>query len=154
MTKYNQCTNRRDQLINNNNNNNSGDKQKTNFDNNSNDFNDNLTKMLENKMSGLMSVHHQHLEMIDDSSSMSSIASTETEHILAPKCMAGKTRPCLTWACKACKKKSVAVDRRRAATLRERRRLRKVNEASRIIFLLSNLLCRRKSFNFAKGKFC
>lgn len=35
-------------------------------------------------------------------------------------------RPCLTWACKACKKKSVAVDRRKAATLRERRRLRKV----------------------------
>lgn len=36
-------------------------------------------------------------------------------------------RPCLTWACKACKKKSVAVDRRKAATLRERRRLRKVS---------------------------
>lgn len=35
-------------------------------------------------------------------------------------------RRCLLWACKACKKKTVTVDRRKAATLRERRRLRKV----------------------------
>lgn len=52
------------------------------------------------------------------------------EHIFEPLARpgdAGQTkRPCLTWACKACKKKSVAVDRRKAATLRERRRLRKV----------------------------
>lgn len=49
------------------------------------------------------------------------------EHVLTPlACAAGQSRPCLTWACKACKKKSVAVDRRKAATLRERRRLRKV----------------------------
>ncbi|XP_043578756.1 nuclear fragile X mental retardation-interacting protein 2 isoform X2 [Bombus pyrosoma] len=34
-------------------------------------------------------------------------------------------RRCLLWACKACKKKTVTVDRRKAATLRERRRLRK-----------------------------
>ncbi|CAL1276450.1 unnamed protein product [Larinioides sclopetarius] len=38
-------------------------------------------------------------------------------------------RRCLLWACKACKRKSVTVDRRKAATMRERRRLRKVNEA-------------------------
>lgn len=50
------------------------------------------------------------------------------EHVLAPLgCAAhGQSRPCLTWACKACKRKSVTVDRRKAATLRERRRLRKV----------------------------
>lgn len=49
------------------------------------------------------------------------------EHVLTPlACVSGQSRPCLTWACKACKKKSVAVDRRKAATLRERRRLRKV----------------------------
>lgn len=36
-------------------------------------------------------------------------------------------RRCLLWACKACKKKNVTVDRRKAATMRERRRLRKVN---------------------------
>uniref|UniRef100_A0A8D0GQU4 Myogenin n=1 Tax=Sphenodon punctatus TaxID=8508 RepID=A0A8D0GQU4_SPHPU len=36
---------------------------------------------------------------------------------------------CLPWACKICKRKSVSIDRRRAATLREKRRLKKVNEA-------------------------
>lgn len=39
------------------------------------------------------------------------------------------SRRCLLWACKACKKKTVTVDRRKAATLRERRRLRKVTHA-------------------------
>lgn len=60
----------------------------------------------------------------DESSSLSS-----EEHVLTPLACAaaGQSRPCLTWACKACKKKSVAVDRRKAATLRERRRLRKVS---------------------------
>lgn len=88
-----------------------------------NGYSDSLTNMLESKMSGLMS--HQ-IELNDDSSSISSTASTEEHHILAPRCMAGKNRPCLTWACKACKKKNVTIDRRKAATLRERRRLRKV----------------------------
>ncbi|XP_063706523.1 myogenic-determination protein [Culicoides brevitarsis] len=59
------------------------------------------------------------------------------EHILAPMavCMAGQNsgRPCLAWACKACKRKTVSVDRRKAATMRERRRLRKVNEAFEIL---------------------
>nr|CAB3264164.1 MyoD [Phallusia mammillata] len=36
---------------------------------------------------------------------------------------------CLAWACKACKRKSGPHDRRRAATLRERRRLKRVNQA-------------------------
>ncbi|KAG7456134.1 hypothetical protein MATL_G00248610 [Megalops atlanticus] len=36
---------------------------------------------------------------------------------------------CLVWACKTCKRKSAPTDRRKAATLRERRRLRKINEA-------------------------
>nr|XP_039274510.1 uncharacterized protein LOC120348453 [Styela clava] len=36
---------------------------------------------------------------------------------------------CLVWACKACKRKTGPHDRRRAATLRERRRLKRVNEA-------------------------
>uniref|UniRef100_A0A1A9X2D0 BHLH domain-containing protein n=1 Tax=Glossina brevipalpis TaxID=37001 RepID=A0A1A9X2D0_9MUSC len=57
------------------------------------------------------------------------------EHVLAPLVCtnAQSSRPCLTWACKACKKKSVAVDRRKAATMRERRRLRKVNEAFELL---------------------
>lgn len=64
-----------------------------------------------------------HSNMTDyDENSLSS-----EEHVLTPlACVSGQSRPCLTWACKACKKKSVAVDRRKAATLRERRRLRKV----------------------------
>lgn len=62
-------------------------------------------------------------------------------------------RPCLTWACKACKKKSVAIDRRKAATLRERRRLRKVSRKKtkktknfRCCFRL--ICCKRHSDNF------
>ena len=49
-------------------------------------------------------------------------------HVLAPG-YHGPNRRCLLWACKACKRKTVAVDRRKAATLRERRRLKRVNEA-------------------------
>jgi hypothetical protein len=48
----------------------------------------------------------------------------------APMCTANSSgRKCLTWACKICKKKTSTPDRRKQATLRERRRLRKVNEA-------------------------
>ncbi|CAF1440278.1 unnamed protein product [Adineta ricciae] len=43
------------------------------------------------------------------------------------------THRCLLWACKTCKRKTVTVDRRKAATIRERRRLRKVNEAFDIL---------------------
>ncbi|XP_056641138.1 transcription factor SUM-1 isoform X1 [Diorhabda sublineata] len=72
-------------------------------------------------------------------SAESSIEESEEEkeiarHILEPAvhhtgCLINGPRKCLAWACKACKKKTVAIDRRKAATLRERRRLRKVNEA-------------------------
>lgn len=52
------------------------------------------------------------------------------EHVPAPAGL----RPhfpgqCLVWACKTCKRRSAPTDRRKAATLRERRRLRKINEA-------------------------
>lgn len=40
---------------------------------------------------------------------------------------------CLVWACRACKRRAVRVDRRHAATMRERKRLRKVNEAFEIL---------------------
>lgn len=60
----------------------------------------------------------------------SSSGQQQQQHVLAPGSQPhGPNRHCLLWACKACKKKTVAVDRRKAATLRERRRLRKVNEA-------------------------
>ncbi|VDP48494.1 unnamed protein product, partial [Soboliphyme baturini] len=54
-------------------------------------------------------------------------------HILAPSADGHQPRRCLLWACKACKKKTVTIDRRKAATMRERRRLRKVNEAFEIL---------------------
>ncbi|XP_063927350.1 transcription factor SUM-1 [Zophobas morio] len=60
----------------------------------------------------------------------------ELSHVLEPQnnnCDTGGPRKCLAWACKACKKKTVAIDRRKAATLRERRRLRKVNEAFEVL---------------------
>ncbi|XP_037615933.1 myogenic factor 5 [Sebastes umbrosus] len=52
----------------------------------------------------------------------------EDEHVRIP---GAPHQPghCLQWACKACKRKSNFVDRRRAATMRERRRLKKVNHA-------------------------
>ncbi|XP_053320104.1 myogenic factor 5 [Spea bombifrons] len=54
--------------------------------------------------------------------------SDEDEHVRAPNGhhQAGH---CLMWACKACKRKSSTMDRRKAATMRERRRLKKVNQA-------------------------
>ncbi|XP_023344683.1 transcription factor SUM-1 [Eurytemora carolleeae] len=50
-------------------------------------------------------------------------------HILAP----GHSPGCLIWACRACKRGTVRIDRRHAATMRERKRLRKVNEAFEIL---------------------
>ncbi|CAL1592037.1 unnamed protein product [Knipowitschia caucasica] len=63
----------------------------------------------------LHSLHHHH-DVDDD------------EHVRAPSGhhQAGR---CLLWACKACKRKTTNADRRKAATLRERRRLSKVNDA-------------------------
>ncbi|KAL4613468.1 hypothetical protein GN956_G22698 [Arapaima gigas] len=52
----------------------------------------------------------------------------EDEHVRAPSGhhQAGR---CLLWACKACKRKTTNADRRKAATMRERRRLSRVNDA-------------------------
>ncbi|XP_066144909.1 myogenic-determination protein [Euwallacea fornicatus] len=69
-------------------------------------------------------------------SSIDSDDEKELNHVLEPQnagCSLNGPRKCLAWACKACKKKSVAIDRRKAATLRERRRLRKVNEAFEVL---------------------
>eukprot|EP00061_Rhincodon_typus_P005176 g24386.t1 len=52
------------------------------------------------------------------------------EHVYAPPGLKSHCPgQCLIWACKACKRKSASTDRRKAATLRERRRLKKINEA-------------------------
>ncbi|KAE8615259.1 hypothetical protein XENTR_v10008457 [Xenopus tropicalis] len=56
--------------------------------------------------------------------------SSEEEHVLAPPGLQPHCPgQCLIWACKTCKRKSAPTDRRKAATLRERRRLKKINEA-------------------------
>lgn len=57
--------------------------------------------------------------------------SSGEEHVLAPPSLQPPHCPgqCLIWACKTCKRKSAPTDRRKAATLRERRRLKKINEA-------------------------
>ncbi|XP_077355943.1 myogenic factor 6 isoform X1 [Festucalex cinctus] len=56
--------------------------------------------------------------------------SSGEEHVLAPPGLRSHCEgQCLMWACKVCKRKSAPSDRRKAATLRERRRLKKINEA-------------------------
>lgn len=68
----------------------------------------------------------------DSSLDSSEDGNESSRHILEPRqaaCALSEPRKCLTWACKACKKKTVTIDRRKAATLRERRRLRKVRGA-------------------------
>ncbi|KAF1372228.1 hypothetical protein PFLUV_G00263010 [Perca fluviatilis] len=56
--------------------------------------------------------------------------SSGEEHVLAPPGLRTHCDgQCLMWACKICKRKSAPTDRRKAATLRERRRLKKINEA-------------------------
>uniref|UniRef100_A0A8D2LKS3 Myogenic factor 6 n=1 Tax=Varanus komodoensis TaxID=61221 RepID=A0A8D2LKS3_VARKO len=57
---------------------------------------------------------------------------SEEQHVLAPPGLLQAPHcpgQCLIWACKTCKRKSAPTDRRKAATLRERRRLKKINEA-------------------------
>lgn len=56
--------------------------------------------------------------------------SSGEEHVLVPPGLQPHCPgQCLIWACKTCKRKSAPTDRRKAATLRERRRLKKINEA-------------------------
>ncbi|XP_061570158.1 myogenic factor 6 [Cololabis saira] len=56
--------------------------------------------------------------------------SSGEEHVFAPPGLQAHCEgQCLMWACKICKRKSAPTDRRKAATLRERRRLKKINEA-------------------------
>ncbi|XP_039456610.1 myogenic factor 5 isoform X1 [Oreochromis aureus] len=67
-------------------------------------------------------------DSLDFGPGMELAGSEEDEHVRVP---GAPHQPghCLQWACKACKRKSSFVDRRRAATMRERRRLKKVNHA-------------------------
>ncbi|GFO33473.1 hypothetical protein PoB_005997800 [Plakobranchus ocellatus] len=64
----------------------------------------------------------------DDNNNIDDDDDDHIPHVLAPG-YHGPNRRCLLWACKACKRKTVTIDRRKAATMRERRRLKRVNEA-------------------------
>lgn len=67
----------------------------------------------------------------ETSETSEAIEGESIEHVPNPHVSASNSphgpRSCLLWACKACKRKADTVDRRKAATLRERRRLRKVS---------------------------
>uniref|UniRef100_A0A8C9Z1X8 Myogenic factor n=1 Tax=Sander lucioperca TaxID=283035 RepID=A0A8C9Z1X8_SANLU len=67
-------------------------------------------------------LHHHHRHHVP-------IAEEEDEHVRAPGGLHQAGGHCLLWACKACKRKTSNEDRRKAATMRERRRLGKVNDA-------------------------
>jgi hypothetical protein len=67
----------------------------------------------------------------DEQSNLTLTPNKTNIHINTGSC--DGTRRCLLWACKVCKRKTVTVDRRKAATMRERRRLKKVNEAFEIL---------------------
>ncbi|XP_060911941.1 myoblast determination protein 1 homolog [Labrus mixtus] len=66
-------------------------------------------------------LHHQHNHHVPN-------GEEEDEHVRAPGGL-HQSGHCLLWACKACKRKTTHEDRRKAATMRERRRLGKVNDA-------------------------
>lgn len=124
-------------------------------------------------------VYRSHSRYIPDSDDASSIVSADAsadlgspsadgeettesetvEHVPHPHVLdAGSPhgpRRCLLWACKACKKKTVTVDRRKAATLRERRRLRKVSHSFLIfIYLFSFSILLRLLVHIALSSFC
>lgn len=86
-----------------------------------------------------LSRNRQQMSEYDEDSSSEKIledldGENENDHVLAPPDIHGHgQRQCLLWACKACKRKAVTVDRRKAATMRERRRLRRVNEAFEVL---------------------
>ncbi|TNN42111.1 Myoblast determination protein 1 2 [Liparis tanakae] len=76
--------------------------------------------------------HHHHVPVAedeeDDEDDEDEEDEEEDEHVRAPGGL-HQTGRCLLWACKACKRKTSHEDRRKAATMRERRRLGKVNDA-------------------------
>ncbi|XP_068434438.1 myoblast determination protein 1 homolog 2-like [Clinocottus analis] len=73
--------------------------------------------------------HHHHVPVAEEEEEEDEEEEEEEdEHVRAPGGL-HQTGRCLLWACKACKRKTSLEDRRKAATMRERRRLGKVNDA-------------------------
>ncbi|XP_061742947.1 myoblast determination protein 1 homolog [Nerophis ophidion] len=79
------------------------------------DMDGKLCNVREMKSVGQIS-YHQHHQV--------PVAVEEDKHVRAHR-----TGNCLLWACKPCKKKTTDADKRKAATMRERRRLSRVNDA-------------------------
>lgn len=91
------------------------------------DLNNSLVKKDNVKGSECKSVRDTGYASADSSLDSGTEDGAEVVHVLEPRSDCAGPRKCLAWACKACKKKTVTIDRRKAATLRERRRLRKVS---------------------------
>ncbi|KAG8181549.1 hypothetical protein JTE90_025195 [Oedothorax gibbosus] len=77
-------------------------------------------------------------EAVDLRQAVSDNEDQHVPHIFIPG-QNNQQRTCLVWACKACKKKSVTPNQRQAATLRERNRLKKLNEAYEVLKRASTL---------------
>ncbi|XP_035604090.1 myogenic factor 6 [Oncorhynchus keta] len=83
-------------------------------------------------MAGVSPLYHGNVSPLSPGGDPSETGcdSSGEEHVLAPPGLQPHCEgQCLIWACKVCKRKSAPTDRRKAATLRERRRLKKINEA-------------------------
>ncbi|NP_001035151.1 myoblast determination protein 2 [Takifugu rubripes] len=87
-------------------------------------FFDDLDSRLLLKPEGHQHLHH-HVPSAEEELEEETVVE---EHVRAPGGLHQAGR-CLLWACKACKRKTTHADRRKAATMRERRRLSKVNDA-------------------------
>lgn len=87
-------------------------------------FFDDLDSRLLLKPDGHQHLHH-HVPSAEEELEEETVVE---EHVRAPGGLHQAGR-CLLWACKACKRKTTHADRRKAATMRERRRLSKVNDA-------------------------
>lgn len=87
-------------------------------------FFDDLDSRLLLKPDGHQHLHH-HVPSAEEELEEDTVVE---EHVRAPGGLHQAGR-CLLWACKACKRKTTHADRRKAATMRERRRLSKVNDA-------------------------
>ena len=58
-----------------------------------------------------------------------SMGDSDLQHLVVHHHQDGGEPQCLVWACRACKRMRRVLDRRAMATVRERKRLSKVNEA-------------------------
>ncbi|XP_070541828.1 transcription factor SUM-1-like [Ptychodera flava] len=85
------------------------------------------------QMNGMNAANGACYNMEDRENESADDGEEHLQHVFAPGFPGQTQRKCLLWACKACKKKTITVDKRKAATMRERRRLKKVNAAFEVL---------------------